>query len=52
MAFVLISGMEEIKDRTSSCEGTNVTVLEPERIREKLYKITSEIAGRYEGERK
>ena len=29
-----------------------VTVLEPERIREKLYQITSEIAGRYEGERK
>ncbi len=26
-----------------------VTVLEPERIREKLYRITSEIAGRYEG---
>ena len=25
-----------------------VTVLEPERIREKLYRITSEIAGRYE----
>ena len=29
-----------------------VTVLEPERIRDKLYQITSEIAGRYEGERK
>ena len=29
-----------------------VTVLEPERIREKLYRIASEIAGRYEGERK
>ena len=29
-----------------------VTVLEPERIREKLYQITSEIAKRYEGERK
>ena len=28
-----------------------VTVLEPERIREKLYQITSEIAKRYEGER-
>ena len=28
-----------------------VTVLEPERIREKLYQITSEIAQRYEGER-
>ncbi len=29
-----------------------VTVLEPERIREKLYRITSEIAKKYEGERK
>ena len=29
-----------------------VTVLEPGRIREKLYQITSEIAKRYEGERK
>ncbi len=29
-----------------------VTVLEPERIRDKLYQITSEIAVRYEGERK
>ncbi|MCR5093112.1 MAG: YafY family transcriptional regulator [Lachnospiraceae bacterium] len=29
-----------------------VTVLEPERIREKLYQITSEIAGRYEGDRR
>ncbi|MCR5734466.1 MAG: YafY family transcriptional regulator [Lachnospiraceae bacterium] len=28
-----------------------VTVLEPESIREKLYRITSEIAKRYEGER-
>lgn len=28
-----------------------VTVLEPERIRKKLYQITSEIAKRYEGER-
>ena len=28
-----------------------VTVLEPERIREKLYQITSEIAKRYEGKR-
>ena len=29
-----------------------VTVLEPVRIREKLYQIASEIAERYEGERK
>ena len=29
-----------------------VTVLKPGRIREKLYQITSEIAKRYEGERK
>ena len=29
-----------------------VTVLEPVRIREQLYQIASEIAGRYEGERK
>jgi hypothetical protein len=29
-----------------------VTVLEPVRIREKLYQIAYEIAGRYEGERK
>ena len=28
-----------------------VTVLEPKRIREKLYQITSEIAPKYEGER-
>ncbi len=34
-----------------SC-GDKVAVLEPERIREKLYQITSEIARRYEGERK
>ena len=33
-----------------SCRN-KVTVLEPERIREKLYQITSEIAKRYEGER-
>ena len=29
-----------------------VTVLEPKRIREKLYQITSEIAKKYEGEQK
>ena len=29
-----------------------VTVLEPQRVREKLYQITSEIARRYEGEQK
>ena len=29
-----------------------VTVLKPERIRERLYQITSEIAKRYEGELK
>ena len=34
-----------------SCRN-KVTVLEPERIREKLYQITSEIARKYEGERK
>ena len=28
-----------------------VTVLEPKRIREKLYQITAEIAPKYEGER-
>ncbi len=40
----LISWMLSCRDK--------VTVLEPERIREKLHRITSEIAGRYEGERK
>jgi predicted DNA-binding transcriptional regulator YafY len=40
----LISWMLSCRDK--------VTVLEPERIREKLYRITSEIAKRYEGERK
>ena len=34
-----------------SC-GDKVTVLEPERIRKKLYQITSEIAKRYKGDRK
>ena len=29
-----------------------VTVLEPERIREKLYQITAEVARKYEGDRK
>ena len=39
----LLSWMRSCRDK--------VTVLEPERIREKLYQITSEIAKRYEGER-
>ncbi len=40
----LISWMLSCRDK--------VTVLEPERVREKLYQITSEIARRYEGEHK
>ena len=42
---------EELLAWMLSCRDL-VTVLEPERIREKLYRITSEIAKRYEGERK
>ncbi len=42
---------EELLAWILSCRDL-VTVLEPERIREKLYRITSEIAKRYEGERK
>ncbi len=41
---------EELLSWMLSCRD-KVTVLEPERIREKLYQITSEIAQRYEGER-
>ena len=41
---------EELLSWMLSCRD-KVTVLEPERIREKLYQITSEIAQRYEGDR-
>ncbi len=41
---------EELLAWMLSCRD-KITVLEPEKIREKLYRITSEIAKRYEGEK-